>query len=167
MKLILQEDVNRLGKLGDEVTVAGGYGRNYLIPKGFALLANSQNRRIMEEKMRYVQRRLEKTRGDAELLKQKIEKIKCTFTRKVGEGDRLFGSVTSKEIGEELQNAGIEIDRKKFDLEHPIKSLGETKVPIKLHPNVTAEITVIVERETSIGEEGEGKEPETGQESTT
>jgi len=75
--------------------------------------------------------------------------------------------VTSKEIGKELQNAGIEFDRKKIDLEHPIKSLGETKVPIKLHPNVTAEVTVIVEREASIGEEGEGKKPETGQESTT
>jgi large subunit ribosomal protein L9 len=166
MRIILQEDVRRLGKVGDEVNVADGYGRNYLIPKGIALLANSENRRVMKERMRYLRRRLERTRGDAEAVKQKIEGIRLAFTRKVGEGDRLFGSVTSKEIGEELQQkAGVEFDRKKIDLEHPIKTLGETQVPIRLHPEVTATVTVLVEREGPVpGTEEAPKEPKTASE---
>lgn len=160
MKLILKEDIGRLGRFGDEVSVADGYGRNFLIPKGMALPATPENRRTMKEQMKYVRRRLDKTRGDAEALKQRIESTPCRFTRKVGEGDRLFGSVTSKEIAEELERAGIEFDRRKIELDQPVKSLGTVQVSIRLHPDVTAQVSVTVEREASAAPEGTGETPQ-------
>lgn len=161
MKLILKEDIGRLGKFGDEVSVADGYGRNFLIPKGLALPATPENRRTMKEQMKYVRRRLDRTRGDAEAMKQRIESTPCRFIRKVGEGDRLFGSVTSKEIAEELQRTGIEFDRRKIDLDQPIKSLGTVQVSIRLHPDVTAKVSVTVEREEPAAPEGTGEPPQT------
>jgi len=144
MKIILQKDVDELGFEGDIIEVRRGYARNYLIPKGLALEATPQNIKAFEQKKRKIEARKLREREQALKLKEKIEAIEISLRRKAGEEDKLYGSVTNIDIAEELEKAGIVIDRKKILLEKPIKSLGEFEIPIKLFPEVIANLKVKV-----------------------
>ncbi len=147
MKVILLENVSSLGKAGDLVKVSDGYGRNYLIPQKKAVLATEKSLKVIEHQKRLIQQRMEKAKKDAEKLGQQIEKLSCTFAKTVGESGKLFGSVTSMDIENYLKENGIKVDRKKIALEEPIKNLGMSNVPIKLHPEVTTHLKVWVVQE--------------------
>ncbi len=147
MEIILLEDVPSLGKVGDLVKVSDGYGRNYLIPNKLAIKATPKNRKRLEHEKRFVQEKTEKVKRDAEKLANKIEEFSCTITKPVGESGKLFGSVTSKEIEQQLNENGFQIDRKEIELEEPIKNLGVYTIPIRLHPEVTANLKLWVVRE--------------------
>ena len=153
MKVILREEVENLGDMGDLVEVANGYGRNFLIPQGLAVQATNRNVKAMEHEKRLQAQRLQKLKGAAEEFAARLEKLSLRFKKKVGESDRLFGSVTSQEIAEAVQAAGEKVDRRKIQLEAPIKVLGEFKVPVKVHPEVTAELSVTVDGERVQAEE--------------
>ena len=144
MKVILKTDMDSLGLEGSTVNVAKGYARNYLIPNGFAIEANNQNIRLMEMQKKKIDARRIKTKEDAEKIKLEIANIVVTLTQKVGEEDKLYGSVTSMDIAAQLKNLGIDVDRRKIQLDKPIRTLGEYNVLIKLHPEVTGSIKVIV-----------------------
>ena len=147
MEIILLEDVPSLGKVGDLVKVSDGYGRNYLIPKKLAIKATPKNRKKLEHEKRLAQDKMEKTTRDVEKLAKRIEEFSCTITKPVGESGKLFGSVTSKEIEQYLNENGFQIDRKKIELEEPIRNLGVYTIPIRLHPEVTANLKLWVVRE--------------------
>jgi len=147
MQVILLEDVSSLGKAGDLVKVSDGYGRNYLVPQNKAILATEKNIKALEHQKRLVQQRMAKTKKDVQRMAQEIEALSCTFTKTVGESGKLFGSVTSMEIQAYLKENGIDVDRKKIHLEEPIKSVGMHVVPVKLHPDVTAQLKVWVVQE--------------------
>jgi len=147
MQVILLEDIPSLGKAGDQVKVSDGYGRNYLIPQKKAMLATEKSLKAIEHQKRQVQQQTGKVKKDAERIAQEIESLSCTFTKPVGESGKLFGSVTSMEIEAYLKENGIEVDRKKIHLEEPIKNLGMYTVPIKLHPEITAQLKVWVVQE--------------------
>ena len=144
MKVILKQDVDTLGLEGDTVAVADGYARNYLIPKGIALEANQQNIKLMESKTKKIEIRRLKAKEDAEKIRETIADMVVTISQKVGEDDRLYGSVTSMDIAAQMENQGITIDRRKIVLDKPIKTLGEFEVPIKLYPEVTGSVKVEV-----------------------
>lgn len=161
MKLLLKEDVENLGFYGDEVVVKDGYGRNYLIPAGKAILATPKNKKLFSHQKGIIQARLNKLKGSALQFAEQIEKVSCVFTRKLGEQGKLFGSVTTMEIAEFLKSQGVKIDRRKIQRQEPIKSLGEFKVPLRLHPEVTAQINVtVVKEETKEKEKAEVKKEE-------
>ncbi len=145
--IILREKIDGLGTIGDVVSVKAGYARNYLVPKGFASLADQRNVKELEHQKRQLARKLEKLTKDAEAVKARIEKLTCQFTQRASEEGKLFGSVTSMDLETKIQAAGIEIDRKKIQLGEPIKSLGEHIVPIKLDAGVVAELKVVVNAE--------------------
>jgi large subunit ribosomal protein L9 len=147
MQVILLEDVPALGKVGDTVKVSEGYGRNYLIPQKKAILATEKGINILEHQRREVQQRMGKVKKDMDKVVQEIEKLSCTFAKTVGESGKLFGSVTSMEIESFLKENGIDVDRKKIQLEEPIKNLGMFTIPIKLHPELTAHLKVWVVQE--------------------
>jgi len=147
MQVILLEDVPALGKSGESVKVSEGYGRNYLIPQKKAILATEKGIKILEHQKREVQQRMGKAKKDVEKVAEQIEKLSCTFAKPVGESGKLFGSVTSMEIESFLKENGIDVDRKKILLEEPIKNLGMFTVPIKLHPELTAQLKVWVVQE--------------------
>ena len=147
MQVILLEDIPSLGRIGDFVKVSDGYARNYLIPKKKAILATEKNLKVLEHQKRLVQHRIGKTKKDALELASEIDKLSCTFAKTVGESGKLFGSVTSMEIDNFLKENGIEVDRKKILLEEPIKNIGMFTVPIKLHPEVVAQLKVWVVQE--------------------
>jgi large subunit ribosomal protein L9 len=147
MQVILLEDVPSLGKAGDQVKVSDGYGRNYLVPQKKAILATEKSLKALEHQKRLVQQRMGKTKKDAERMAQQIETLSCTFAKAVGESGKLFGSVTSMEIESYLKENGITVDRKKILLEEPLKNLGMFTVPVKLHPEVTAQLKVWVVQE--------------------
>jgi large subunit ribosomal protein L9 len=146
MKVILQENIETLGSIGDIVKVAPGYARNYLIPKGFAVEATVRNAKALEHAKRQMEYKKNKVREQARNLADKIEALKLNLIHQAGEGDKLFGSVTNIELADNLSKQGLAIDRKKIMLPEPIKSLGEYDVPIKLHPEVTATLKVVVEK---------------------
>ena|SRR5437867_8401090 len=147
MQIVLKEDIEKLGRRGEVVKVADGYARNYLLPLGKALLATPGNMKVIErEKRRYVAR-LTKDREDNEALASRIRALSLTLVRKVGESDMLYGSVTSSDIAEGLEKEGIVVDKRRVQLVDPIKSLGIYQVPIRLHPEVTAEVKVWVVKE--------------------
>jgi large subunit ribosomal protein L9 len=147
MKIVLRQDVDKLGKRGEVVSVAAGYGRNYLVPKLMALPATPSNlKRVELDRHRQTIRGV-RERGDAESLAQRLGRVSCTVARKVGEGDVLFGSVTNGDIAAFLEKEGLGIDKRKILLEEPIKALGIYTVPVRLHPEVTAEIKVWVVKE--------------------
>ena len=148
MKVILKESVKDLGEMGDLVDVKRGYARNYLIPRGMALEATVRNVRMLEHQKRLVQDKIQKARQGAQGLAERLEAVSVTIAQKVGENDRLYGSVTSMQIAEALAAEGIEIDKKKIVLEEPIKKLGVYTVPVKLHPEVTANLKVWVVEES-------------------
>jgi large subunit ribosomal protein L9 len=144
MKVILRQHVETLGKAGDLVKVADGYAKNFLIPKGLATEANTKNIKAFEHEKQRIMQQAAKVRQQAEETAEKLSRVICTLTRRVGEQEKLFGSVSSKDIEEALTAQGLEIDRKAILLEEPIKSLGEFPVRIKLGGGLNAEIKVIV-----------------------
>ncbi len=146
MKLILRADVDALGRLGDIVTVKPGYGRNYLIPQGFAKPATKANLKAFELERRKLQEQADSLRAQAEGMAAKIASTPVEIEVRVGEGDKLYGSVTTANIGDAMDEAGIEIDRRKILLPEPIRSLGEYEVEIKLHPDVRGELKLSVTR---------------------
>jgi len=147
MKVILKEDIPKLGTMGETVQVAPGYGRNYLIPQGKAVLATSKNFKELEHQRQLILRKAELIRKDAESFAEKFRGLTLTLARKVVEEDKIYGSVSVSDISQALEEAGVEIERKLIKLDAPIKSLGEFQVPVKVHADVTAEITVQVVKE--------------------
>jgi large subunit ribosomal protein L9 len=147
MKVILKEDIPKLGRMGQTVQVARGYGRNYLIPQGKAIQATNKNLKALEHERMLIQRKADLARKEAEGLAGKISGLTLTLTRKVVEEDKLYGSVSVSDISQALEEAGVEIERKLIKLDEPIKSLGEFKVSVKVYHDVTAEITVQVVKE--------------------
>ena len=145
MEVILKEDVNKLGHRGDVVKVADGYGRNYLLPGKLAIEATTANRAVIEQMKGSAVRKSAREKGEAEQQATTLSAVELVFTRKVGENEHLFGSVTSGDIAHELEQKGYKIDRRKIALEEPLKSLGEYHVPVKLHREVTAHVKVTVE----------------------
>ncbi len=154
MKVILREEVENLGDIGDMVEVAAGYGRNYLIPKGLAVRASERNVKEMEHEKRLQAQRLSKAKGAAEEYAGKLQKLSLRISKKVGEGDRIYGSVTAQEIAFAVQAAGEKLDRRRIQLEAPIKALGVYQVPVKVHPEVAAELSVWVVAESEGAPEG-------------
>ena len=144
MKIILRQDMDPLGLEGDTVNVAKGYARNYLIPMGIALEANNQNIKLMEMQRKKIEVKRIKKKESAEKIKEQITDLVINISQKVGEEEKLYGSVTSMDIAEQMEKKGISIDRRKIVLDKPIKSLGEFDVPIKIHPEVTGSIKVVV-----------------------
>lgn len=147
MKVILREDVENLGRIGDVVEVAAGYGRNYLLPRGLAVKASTKNLKEQAHQKKLIQARLDSQKKDAEALAGSLESVSCTIARKTGEEEKLYGSVTSRDIEEALKEEGVSIDRKRILLEEPIKKLGVYTVPVKLHSEVTGNIKVWVVKE--------------------
>jgi large subunit ribosomal protein L9 len=144
VKVILKEDVEKLGRAGVVVNVAGGYGRNFLIPRKLAVVATGKNLKALEHEKRVVAEHQRKSRQGAEALARRIAETTVTLTHLAGEEGKLFGAVTSREIGEALSREGIAVEKRQILLEEPIKQLGEYRVPVKLHPEVTAELQVWV-----------------------
>jgi large subunit ribosomal protein L9 len=147
MEVILKEDVNKLGQRGDVVKVADGYGRNFLLPKKLAMEATAANKVVIEQMKQSAVRRSAKEKSEAELLVTQLNQVELVFERKVGENEHLFGSVTASEIAHALEGKGFTIDRRKLQLEEPLRQLGEFHVPIKLHREVTAHVKVTVKGE--------------------
>jgi large subunit ribosomal protein L9 len=145
MEVILKEDVNKLGQRGDVVKVADGYGRNFLLPKKLAMEATAANKVVIDQMKQAAVRRSAKEKSEAELLVTQLNNVELLFERKVGENDHLF--VTAAEIAHQLEQRGFTIDRRKLQLEEPLRQLGEFHVPIKLHREVTAHIKVTVKAE--------------------
>ncbi|MGD0130938.1 MAG: 50S ribosomal protein L9 [Bryobacteraceae bacterium] len=147
MDVILREDIDKLGTRGQLVKVAPGYARNFLLPNKMAVAATDSNKKIVEQERQAYLRREAKVEGEAKDLGKMLGAVAITIRQKAGENDQLFGSVTSKDIAEALEAQGYTIERRKIALEEPIKTLGEFKVPVKLHREVTVEITVNVAKE--------------------
>lgn len=148
MKIILREDVEKLGKAGDVVKVADGFGRNYLIPRQLAVLANVRNLKALEHDRRVIEARAKKSRKSAESLAAKLSSVSITLSAKAGEEGKLFGAITSRDIAEALEKAGVPVDRKNILLPDPIKQLGDYKVKIKAGTDLHPEISVHVVAET-------------------
>ena len=148
MKIILREDVEKLGKAGDVVKVADGFGRNYLIPRQLAVPANVRNLKALEHDRRVIEARAKKSRKSAESLAEKLSAISITLPAKAGEEGKLFGAITSRDIAEALEKAGVPVDRKTVLLLDPIKHLGDYKVKIKTGTDLHPEISVSVVAES-------------------
>jgi large subunit ribosomal protein L9 len=144
MKVILQENVEGVGHLGDLLDVSDGYARNYLFPRKKALEANLRNVKALEHAKRVMAERAKKEKMEFEAFAKKVSAVPLTMTAQVGKDDKLFGSVTAKDIAEGLAEKGFTVDRRKIQLGQPIKELGTFAVPIKLHHEVTASVSVTV-----------------------
>ena len=147
MKVILLEDVERLGKRGMILNVANGYGRNFLIPRKLAVPATDANMKLAEVQSKKVEVLEAKEEKSAAQLKSELENVSITIPMKAGEGDMLFGSVTTASIAEALEKKGFTIDKRRIELEEPIKRLGDHQVSVKLHRKVAAEVKVSVVKE--------------------
>ncbi len=147
MEVILREDIEKLGHRGQVVKVAPGFARNFLLPKRLAVAATDANRKIVEQEREAHLRREAKLAGDARDLGKLLEVVTVEIAQKAGENDQLFGSVTSKDIADALEQQKFSIDRRKIQLEEPIKTLGDHKVTVRLHREVPVEITVRVVKE--------------------
>ena len=144
MKLILREDVYNLGKSGELVTVKDGYARNYLLPRNLGLLANAANVRQLEHEKQVIELRQQKMKGGAVEQAKKLEAVEVKIARKVGEQDKLFGSVTALDIAEALAASGNKLDRRLIHLPEPIRAVGTFEIEIRLHREVSAKIKVEV-----------------------
>lgn len=144
MKVIFLKDVKGQGKKGEVKDVSEGYARNFLIPRGLATAANESNLKQLEQLKKAENRRKEQEKEEAMVTAEKLKSVKLEFQVKAGEGGRLFGSITNKQIAENLEKKGYKIDRRKIILDEPIRSLGVTNVQIRLHPEVTATVSVQV-----------------------
>jgi large subunit ribosomal protein L9 len=147
MEVILRDHVEHLGKRGEIVKVADGYARNFLLPRKLALPATDANRKWVERERKIAEARDQEERGAAEAIATRLNALELTISRKTGENDQLYGSVTNGDIAELLAAKGFEIDRRKILLPDPIKALGENSVPVKLHRDVTANVRVTVSKE--------------------
>ncbi len=145
MEVILKEDVQKLGHRGDVVKVADGYGRNYLLPGKLAIEATLANKAVIEQMKNSAVRKSAKEKIQSEALATELSAVELTFERKVGDNDHLFGSVTSGDIAQQLEEKGFTVDRRKISLEEPLKTIGEFHVPVKLHRDVTAHVKVTVQ----------------------
>ena len=138
MQLILTQDVENLGKAGELVSVRPGYGRNYLVPRGFAVTATVHNKNRLDHEKSLIEKRVAKERATANDLATRINGMTLQFERQVGEDEKLFGSVTSRDIQEQLKRANVEIDHRWVALDQPVKALGKYETPVKLAAGVTA-----------------------------
>lgn len=147
MRVVLREDIDKLGRRGEVREVAAGYARNFLLPKGKALPATDGNmKRVEQERRRYAVLQA-KEKEDAAAVGRRLAGVSCTIVRKVGENDHLYGSVTASDIAEYLEKEGIAIDKRRILLEEPIKALGIYTIPVKLHADVQGEVRVWVVKE--------------------
>jgi len=144
MEIILREDIDKLGQRGQVVKVAAGYARNYLLPRRLAVAANESNKKIVEQERQAHLRRETKVQADAQELAKLMAAVDVTIKQKAGENDQLFGSVTAGDISVALEKLGYTVDRKKIQLDEPIKTLGDFKVAVKLHREVSLELPVHV-----------------------
>lgn len=144
MKLILRADVENLGTLGDVVEVKPGYGRNYLLPQGLAMVASPSNLKTFEQERNKLQARMDAMRAEARGLAVRLEALKVVIPMHVGENDKLYGSVTSSIIGDAIAGQGIEVDRRRILMDAPIRTLGEHPVRVRLHADVIAVVPVMV-----------------------
>ena len=147
MDVILREDIDKLGARGQVVNVTPGYARNFLLPRRLAVAATESNKKIVEQERQSHLRKEAKLETEASDLGKMLTGVSITIAQKAGENDQLFGSVTSKDVAEALEKKNYTIDRRKIQLDEPIKQLGEHKISVRLHRDVTAEITVNVVRE--------------------
>lgn len=144
IKVVLQTDVDNLGESGDVVRVRPGYARNFLIPRGLAAPATSSNLARVDEIKRLALARAEKDLAEAQALASKIQAVSVQIARAVGDEEKMYGSVTARDIEDAYRDAGVEIDRKRLQLNEPIKALGAFEVPLKLHPKVSVQLKVEV-----------------------
>lgn len=144
MKLILREEVGRLGRMGDLVDVADGYARNFLLPRKKGVFASTKNVAAFEHQKRLIAIQMKKERTAAEQEAEKVSAAVVCISVQVGEQDKMFGSVTSRDIADALAAQGIEVDRKQILLEKPIKDLGRSSVPVKIHHDIIAQLKVDV-----------------------
>jgi len=147
MEVILTADINGLGYKNDTVNVKPGYGRNYLIPQGFAIIANDSNRKMIDENIRQAAHKAEKLQKDAEELANKIGDLTLNIKTKAGESGKIFGAVTTVQIAEGLKEKGFDVDRKKIAINGDIKQVGEYTAVLDLHKEVKKEINLVVEAE--------------------
>ena len=147
MEVILRSDVDKLGRRGEVVKVAEGYGRNYLLPQGLAMAVTDANKAMIEKERKAHAARLAKEKAEFEAVAERIRALRFVAPRKVGENEVLYGSVTSGDVAEFLKAKGIEIDKRKVLLDEPVKHLGEHEVKIKLHHEVTASLRLLVTKE--------------------
>ncbi len=147
MEVILREDLEKVGSRGALVKVADGYARNFLLPKRLAVLATESNKKIVEQEKEAHVRREAKVQGDAESLAQLMSNVTVTLRHRVGENNHLFGSVTAKDIADALEAQNFHIERRKIQLDEPIRTVGEHKVPVRLYRDVSVDVNVIVEPE--------------------
>ena len=147
MEVILREDIEKVGNRGQVVNVAAGFARNYLLPRRLAVTATDSNKKIVEQERQAHLRREAKVQADAQDLAKIMSSVELTIAQKAGENDQLFGSVTAGDISAALEKQGYTIERKKIQLEEPIKTLGDFKVAVKLHRDVSLEVPVHVVRE--------------------
>lgn len=158
MKLILRADVENLGRLGEVVEVKNGYGRNFLLPQGLAMLANAASLKVFELERKKLQVRMDALRGGASEMAAKLEAEPLVIRMRVGENDKLYGSVTTHLIADSLEAKGLEVDRRRILLDSPIRTLGNYEVRVRLHADVVANLPVMV-----VAEERAGNESESGQ----
>ena len=144
MEVILRQAVEQLGHPGDIVKVSAGYARNYLLPRGFAYEATPGNRKRIEQERQRLELAEEQRRGSASELATKLEQVSLTFSARVGDEGKLFGSVTSSDIAHQLEAQGFQIEKRQIDLHEPLKTLGVFRVPVRLHAEVKPEIKVWV-----------------------
>jgi large subunit ribosomal protein L9 len=147
VELMLREDVEKLGRRGDVIKVAEGYGRNYLLPRGLAVPVTEANKALIARERKKHEAQVSKEKAESEVLAERIGSLRFIAPRKVGEHDVLYGSVTSGDVAEFLKAKGVEIDKRKVLLDEPVKKLGEHDVRIKLHPEVTATLKLLVSKE--------------------
>ena len=147
MELILRDDVDKLGRRGDVVKVKDGYARNFLLPRGLGMPVTAANKAMVEKEKKAHEARLAKEKAEFESLAARIGGLRFVAPRKVGENDLLYGSVTAGDVAEFLKTKGIEIDKRKVHLDEPIKHLGEHEVKVRLHPEVTATVRLLVTKE--------------------
>lgn len=150
LQLILTQDVAHLGKAGEVVKVRPGYARNYLIPQGLAISATTRNIKQLEHDTNVIQKRVARERAGAQEIADKLNMMVLQFERLVGEEDKLFGSVTNKDIAEQLKVAGVDIDHRRIQLKDPVRALGKYEVPVKIHGDIVAELKFWV-----VGKDGE------------
>ncbi|MBN2808487.1 MAG: 50S ribosomal protein L9 [Deltaproteobacteria bacterium] len=144
MRIILQEPVEHLGNIGELVTVADGYARNYLLPTGRAIIANESNISYVKHHLRSLEKKRMRLQAEGEALRDRLLSLRLEFERKVGENGKLFGSVTAMDIAEKIRACGIEIDRRKIELPEVIKSVGDFKALVKVQVGIVAEINIAV-----------------------
>jgi large subunit ribosomal protein L9 len=149
MEVILREHVEHLGQRGDVVKVAEGYARNYLLPRKLALAVTANNKRQIEREKKLAEARDLEEKAQAEAIAQRLTQLDIEIARRVGEHDALYGSVTSQDIAQALKDKGFDIDKRKIALAEPLKALGESSVPVKIHRDVTAQVRVKVVAQTA------------------